>query len=105
MAYDLVITDRAEALIDDCVFYILNKLKSPKAAGHLLDEISEIYDRLENNPLQFEDCKDDYLRSRGYKEALTSKMQYRLIFRIADKTVYVVGLFHNLEDYPSKVSE
>jgi len=105
MAYNLVITDRADELIDSCVNYIINKLKKSPAAQRLLDGISGIYDRLEENPYQFSDSKDDYLRRRGYKEALISDMQYKIVFRIEESTVYVVGLFHDLEDYPSKVME
>ena len=105
MTYNLIITDRADELIDSCVFYIINKLKNLRAAGHLLDGISEVYDRLEDNPYQFADSKDDYLRRKGYKEALIPDMQYKIVFRIEGDTVYVVGLFHDLEDYPSKVQE
>ena len=105
MAYNLIVTDRADELIDERVYYLINRLKNSQAAGHLLDGISEVYDRLEDNPYQFADSKDDYLRKRGYKEALISDMQYKIVFRIEDDTVYVVGLFHDLEDYPSKVME
>ena len=34
MIYNLVITDRADELIDASVFYIVNKLKNPQAAVH-----------------------------------------------------------------------
>ena len=103
MAYNLIVTDRAEELIDSSVYYIINKLENHKAASRLLDEILAIYDRLEDNPYQFADSKDDYLRGKGYKEASFLSMQYKLIFRIEGDDVFIVGLFHNLEDYPSKV--
>lgn len=105
MAYNLIITDRADELMDASVFYVINKLKNSQAAEHLLDGISDVYDRLEDNPYQFMDSKDDYLKRMGYKEALILDMKYKIIFRIENKTVYVVGLFHDLEDYPSKVKE
>ena len=50
MTYNLIISDRADELIDSRVFYIINKLKNPRAAGNLLDGISEVYDRLEDYP-------------------------------------------------------
>ena len=105
MAYNLIVTDRADELIDYRVAYILNKLMNPTAAKHLLDGINEIYIRLVENPYQFSDSKDAYLRSRGYKEAHISDMQYKIIFRVDENKnyVYVVGLFHDLEDYGSKV--
>ena len=105
MAYNLIITDRADELIDERVNYLLNKFKSPQAATHLLDGISSIYDRLEDNPYQFPDARDPYLLRRGYKEALVPEMEYRMVFRIDDDDVYIVGLFHDLEDYVPKVKE
>lgn len=105
MAYNLIITDRADELIDERVNYLLNKFKSLQAATHLLDGISSIYDRLEDNPYQFPDSRDSYLMRRGYKEALVPEMEYRMVFRIDGDDVYIVGLFHDLEDYVPKVIE
>ena len=105
MAYRIAITERAEELIDSCILYILNQLKNPTAANHLLDGIESIYDRLEDNPYQFPDSKDPFLSSRGYKEARVPEMDYKMVYRIMENTVYVVGFFHDLEDYSSKVIE
>ena len=103
MAYNLIITNRADKLIDSRVFYIINKLNNTQAARNLLDGISDVYERLEENPHQFPDSKDNYLKEKGYKEALISDMQYKVVFRIEGENVYVIGFFHNLEDYPSKI--
>ena len=53
MTYSLVITERAEQLLDDCVSYLISVLENSSAALHLLDGISHIYDRLEKNPFHF----------------------------------------------------
>ena len=103
MAYNLIISDRADKLIDERVDYLINKFKNPQAAIHLLDGISEIYDRLEENPYQFSDSRDELLLKQGYKEALISDMKYKILFRIENNNVYVVGLFHVLEHYAFKV--
>lgn len=105
MAYNLIITERADELLDSCVNYMIYKLKNRQAAKHFLDEIEKIYTRLEDNPFQFSDSKDSYLKSKGYKEAIIPEMDYKLIFRIEEKSVYVVGIFHDLEEYGSKVFE
>lgn len=105
MAYNLIITDRADVLIDERVSYLLLKFKNPQAATHLMDGISEIYDRMEDNPYQFSDSKDPYLLRRGYKEAYVPDMDYKMVFRIDGSDVYVVGLFHDLEDCVSKATE
>ena len=97
MTYRIIVTERANELIDSHIYYIYNILKNPNVAGHLLDMIE--------NPFQFADSKDGFLKSCGYKEAFVSEMDYKIIFRIDDKMIYVVGFFHNLEDYTTKVFE
>ena len=105
MAYNLVITDKANELIDNSVRYILDHFKNPVAAQHLLDEIDSVYVRLAENPYQFGNSTDMLLKNRGYKEALLTNMKYKFIFRIEDSTVYIVGFFHDYENYQTKVAE
>ena len=64
-----------------------------------------IYSRLEENPLQFADCQDSLLLNKNYKEALIPNMNYVVVFRIDEvkKIVYIVGFFHQLENYSKKV--
>ena len=47
MAYNLIITERADELIDERVTYVIKRKKNPAAAKHLLDGLDKIYDRLE----------------------------------------------------------
>ena len=75
MDYKLVISEHADELLDNLVYYLLYRLKSEQAARHLLDGIDGIYDRLETNPFQFP----------------------------REDTVNVVGVFHQLENYQSKL--
>lgn len=103
MHYDLIITNRAEELIDEHLNYLIYRLKNNQAAKHLLDGMERLYDRLEDNPFQFADCRDSFLKSKGYKEALIADMEYILIFLIKDNTVYIAGFFHQLENYKTKL--
>ena len=104
MAYNLIVTEHADAMIDRLAGYLVNKLCNPDAALHFLDGMDVIYLRLEENPLQFPESNDEFLRHRGYRVALVSGMNYRVVFRIEEpQTVYIVGVFHTLEDYRAKV--
>ena len=103
MVYKLVITERAEQLLDHLVYYLLFQLKNEQAAAHLLDAVSNVYERLEENPFQFPECRDAYLKSKQYREATTMDMNYVIIYRVEDGTVYVLGVFHGLESYETKV--
>ena len=71
MGYRIVITKRAEELIEKLVNYLLFKIKNEQAAVHLLNEMDHIYGRLESNPLQFPICRDIYLESKLYRESYT----------------------------------
>ena len=103
MSYRLIITDRAEELLDDLVNYLLYKIKNQQAAIHLLDNIERLYDRLAENPMQFPFSMDTHLLHRGYREAVLPDMNYVLIFKIEGSNVYVLGVFHQLEQYRKKV--
>lgn len=103
MAYKLDITDRVEELLDERICHILFQFKNEQAAKHLLDGIEKLYDRMEDNPYQFADCRDSFLKSKGYKEAVVADMDYILIFRVEEDIVHVLGIFHQLEDYKEKL--
>ena len=45
MGYRLIITERTEQLLDNCVQYLLYQLKNSQAAAHLLGSIERIYDQ------------------------------------------------------------
>ena len=103
MAYKINVTERADELLDNLMYHLIFRLKNKQAAKHLLDCIDVIYDRLEVNPFQFAECGDFYLARKGYREAVVSQMNYIIIFDVRDDVVNVVGIFHQLENYPSKL--
>lgn len=103
MAYKLNVTEHADELLDNLVYHLIYRLKSEQAARHLLDGIDSIYDRLEDNPLQFPSSMDTYLAKKGYHEAVVPQMNYIVIFDVREDTVNVVGIFHQLENYQIKL--
>ena len=103
MAYKLNVTEHAEGLLDNLVYHLICRLKNEQAAKHLLDSINAIYDRLEINPFQFPECRDVYLAKKGYREAIVSTMNYIIIFDVRADVINVVGIFHQLENYPNKL--
>ena len=47
MEYRLVITEHAEELLDNLIYYLLYKLKNEQAAKHLLNGVENVYERME----------------------------------------------------------
>lgn len=103
MAYKLIITDEAEERIDNRLQYLLFELKNETAAKHFLDCISEIYDVIEEKPYVYAESKDKLLSMMGYHEATFSDMNYKLIYRIEDDVIYVMGVFNDLENHIKKL--
>lgn len=103
MGFNIIITEHAEELINRQVDYLLHGLKNVQSVQHLLEEIDKIYDRLSQNPFQFPVSKDRYLASKGYHEAILPRMNYMFIFAISETTVTILGMFHQLENYASKI--
>lgn len=99
MAYKLAITEYAEELLDNLIYYLLYQLKNEQAARHLLDGIENVYERLEENPCQFPLSRDAYLAKKDYHEAIVPQMDYIVVFSIKADIVNVVGVFHQLENY------
>ena len=103
MAYNLIITEHADELLDHILYYLIYQLKNEQAARHLLDEMSNIYDRLVKNPMQFPFSRDTYLANKGYREAIVGQMNYIIVFSITMNKVNIVGIFHQLENYRNKL--
>ena len=103
MAYNLIITEKAEDLLDNLIYHLVYGLKNDQAAAQLLDRIDRIYERMEENPFHFPGSTDVNLLCMGYREAVLTDMDYVIIFRVEESSVYVVGIFPQLENYRKKV--
>lgn len=103
MAYKLFITKHADELLDNLMHHLIYRLKNEQAARHLLDGIENVYERLEENPLQFPLSRDTYLANKGYYEEIVPQMDYMVVFSIKADIVNVVGIFHQLENYQRKM--
>ncbi len=104
MVYNIITTDEMDMLLDRCVDYLLKKLKSEQAAKHLLDSVSEIYDNLEMNPKIYRLSEDSFMKALGYHEAKVPEMEYMIIYKVVESNVYILGIFHTLENYADKIT-
>lgn len=103
MAYNLIVTKQAENLLNNLIYQLANRFNNKNAATRLFNEIECINNRLIDNPYQFPMIRDRYLSMKGYRVAMIPKTKYILVFNIIEDTVFVVGIFHQLENYWMKV--
>lgn len=97
--YNLDITDHADEDLDKILTYIEEDLSSPGAATAFADKVYECYDRLEDNPYIYEECRDPKLKAEGYRRAVIKN--YILLYKIYEneKQVIVHRFFYGRQDY------
>lgn len=103
MAYNVYFTERAVELRENLADYLAYNLKAQQGYEHFYDCIDELIDELEDNPFQFAKCTDPKLASMGLHKALFKGMDYIILFRILENDVYITGVYHQKENYSSKL--
>ncbi len=89
MAYSIIATNEMNMLLDNCVDYLLNKLNNQQAAEHLLAEVAEVYEQLEDNPYIYRMSQDSFMKSLNYHEAKIKGMDYVIIYKVVERNIYI----------------
>ena len=97
--FSLEITASAENDLSEIISYIAMNLNAPKAATDFADEVFNCYDRLEENPYIYEECRDARLKKEGYRRAVIKN--YVLIYKVYEgkNEVVVQRFFYGGQDY------
>lgn len=103
MGYKLITTDEMDALLDERVNYLIDVFKNEQAELHLLVGVEEVYNNLEINPNIYRESLDPFMKAFHYHEAKIADMDYILIYKIVYDSVYILGIFHSLENYSEKM--
>ena len=103
MGYKVNVTASAERDLDEILTYIVEQLGNLDAALKMTDEVDARYEKLEENPFIYEECRDPRLKKHGYRKVVIGG--YVMLYRInSEKTVvYVERYFSHLQDYADKI--
>ena len=82
--YRLFLSRAAEEDFENIVSYMTKELANPIAAEHFLDAVNDCYTNLKNMPKMYEESRDPYLRSSGYRKAVIGKYITQGLLRRAD---------------------
>jgi plasmid stabilization system protein ParE len=99
MAYKLSVTELAHEDLSNIISYMAVELSNKPAAVQFIGEVEKCYDRLKENPLIYEECRDPRLKMMGYRKVVVN--HYVLIYKIDEKakTVIVYRFFYGRQDY------
>lgn len=103
MDYKIIITKRAKYLFDRIVGYIVYNLKNKEAGQKFSKNVKEVLIRIEDNPFQFPRLIDDKLYKKEYRVAQITNTKYIIVFRVVEKEVIILGVFHIRENIINKL--
>ena len=96
------VSDKADYDLDCILAYISEDLDAPQAAALFADAVYDCYNRLENNPYIFEECRDPKLKRRGYRRAVIKN--YIMLYKIHDDSLVIIHhFFYGAQDYANLV--
>ena len=104
MDYKVVLTRGAEKDLDRFITYLLFEKKSEQAAGNVLDDFEETKRILTYVAGSLKLCYHPRLRESGYRRINFLSHRYFMLYRIENDTVYIDGIFHELQDYENKLN-
>lgn len=83
---------------------ILYEKKNQQTAGSLLDDFEYTKDILAEVAESLKLCDNEKLRSLGYRRISFKFHRYFMLYRVEDTTVYIDGIFHELQDFENKIN-
>ena len=103
MDYKIVVTCDAENNLDRFIHYLLFEKKSQQAAKNVLDDFEATKESLKYVAGSLKLCDNPKLRQLGYRRINFLNHRYFMMYRIEDDVVYIDNIFHELQDYESKM--
>ena len=99
MVSKVVITERAQAQLEEHVLYVLLVKQNPDAAKAVTNDAKKTGRILLDVADSLRYCEDEDLKALGYRKKLFTKHDYLFLYRIIDDVAYVEATYHQLQDY------
>lgn len=99
MKYKVVLTAHAQMQFKQIISYLFYNLKNRQAAVSIMNDFDETVTRLSHTADILKLCDNASLRARGYRTIRFRRHKYMMVYQIKHATVYVEGIYHELQDY------
>lgn len=103
MDYKVIITEDAEADMDKFVHYLLFEKKNEQAAINLIDDFEATIAILTHAAESLKMCENQHLKELEYRRINFMSHRYFMLYRVEGDKVFVDSIFHELQDYESKM--
>lgn len=103
MGYTINKSLHFECDYDDILAYLVDDLKSPRAALALINEMDKVIDFLETTPFANSVSMKPALTKNEYREKMVKS--YVVVYRVQGQIVHLVRMFHQTQRYERFVME
>lgn len=97
--FRIILTNKAELQAQKILDYIFYELKNVQAAFSVEQDMKETIARLSHTARSLKLCDDPTLSALGYRTIHLKRHRYFMLYKIVDDCVYVIGIYHDLQDY------
>lgn len=97
--FKVVLTNNAELCAQNILDYIYYDLKNTQAALSVEQDMKDTITSLSHIAGSLKLCNDPDLKSLGYRTIHFKRHRYFMLYKIIDKCAYVIGIYHDLQDY------
>ena len=97
--FKVVLTDKAESHARKILDYIVYELENVQAALSIEQDMKETVVRLSCIAGSLKLCDDPDLRALEYRTIHLRRHRYFMLYKIIGNYVYVIGIYHDLQDY------
>lgn len=81
------------------VYYVRYILKNPIAAEKVIQDAEKTMNKLTYLAESLKLCEEPELAIQGYRVIFFQKHDYVMLYRVDENTVYIDGVFHQLQNY------
>ena len=103
MGYKVVVTRDAEEDLERFIKYLIIEKENMQAAENVLRDYDATIESLKHVAGSLELCDNPRLRQLEYRRINFLNHRYFMLYRIVDSVVFVDNVFHELQDYESKI--
>mgnify|MGYP003302226657 CR=1 FL=1 len=99
LGYNVIISPEAKLQLKNIVQYVRFVLKNPIAAKRVLEDAEKTMNKLTYLAKSLKLCEEPELSIHGYRVISFQTHDYVMLYRVDGNTVYVDGIFHQLQNY------
>lgn len=97
--FRVILTNKAEIQAQKILDYIFYELENVPAAFSVEQDMKETIVRLSHAANSLKLCDEPKLKALGYRVIHFKRHRYFMLYKIINDCVYVIGIYHDLQDY------